>query len=45
MAETNPKKPYNRKHHGGNICAAGHCSNRRYNSSVSLFRFPKDKER
>ena len=45
MAETNPKKPYNRKHHGGNICAAGHYSNRRYNSSVSLFRFPKDKER
>ena len=31
MAETNPKKPYNRKHHGGNICAVGHYSNRRYN--------------
>ena len=45
MADTNPKTPYNWKHYGENICVAGHCSNRRCNSSVSLLRFHKDKER
>ena len=33
------------KKRGGKICAAYNCHNRRYNSTVSLFRFPKDKER
>ena len=30
---------------GGNICTAVNCHNRTYNSSVSLFKFPRQKER
>ena len=30
---------------GGKVCAAINCHNHRYNSTVSLFTFPKDKER
>ena len=33
------KRPFKR---GGNVCAATKCHNRRYNSDVSLFRFPKE---
>ena len=43
MAETNPKKPYNRKHHRGNICAAGH----RIEDTTHLYHysdFPKTKK-
>ena len=30
---------------GGHLCAAPNCHNRIYNSTVSMFRFPKDKQR
>ena len=30
---------------GGRLCAAPNCHNRIYNSTVSMFRFPKDKQR
>ena len=45
MAETDPKPNCKNKTQGGNICATVGCSNTRYNSSVSLFRFPKEKKR
>ena len=45
MAETDPKPKCKKKPQGGNICATVGCSNTSYNSSVSLFRFPKEKER
>ena len=42
MADTNPKTPYKRKHHGGKyMCIYVHILP---NICVSLFRFPKDKE-
>ena len=45
MAETDPKPKCKKKPQGGNICAAVGCGNTIYNSSISLFRFPKEKER
>ena len=40
MAESNTKKAK----WGGRICAAPNCHNHTYNSTVSMFRFPKDKQ-
>ena len=41
--ETKTKKsPFKR---GGTACAAIKCYNRRHNSDISLFRFPKQEER
>ena len=34
-----------KKYRGGNICAAVDCHHQAYNSSVSLFKFPRQKER
>ena len=45
MAEVDSKPKHKRKHQGGDFCAAIDCSNNRYNSSVSIFGFPKEKER
>ena len=45
MAEADPKLKHKRKHHGGDFCAAIGYSNDRYNSLVSIFGFPKEKER
>ena len=38
-------KMASKRKHGGDYCAAINCHNSRYNSSYSLFRFPKDPER
>ena len=45
MAEADSKPECKRKCHGGDFCAAIGCGNNRYNSSVSIFGFPKEKER
>ena len=45
MAEADSKPERKRKRHGGDFCAAIGCGNNRYNSSVSIFGFPKEKER
>ena len=45
MAEADSKPEHKRKCHGGDFCAAIGCNNNRYNSSVSIFGFAKEKER
>ena len=44
-SETEKKPLHGRKYRGGIICAAPNCHNRYYNSSVSMFSFPKEKQR
>ena len=45
MAEPDENLPTKKIRRGGSVCSAVNCHNRNANSSVSLFRFPKDKER
>ena len=40
-SQTEKKPLCGRKYRGGIICAAPNCHNQNYNSSVSLFSFPK----
>ena len=45
MAELDDNLPTKKIRQGGSVCSAVNCHNCNANSSVSLFQFPKDKER